>query len=103
MTKFDKNVGKAKPVEDLLRFVITVMKSDFDTNISRNIEQISNVIRRQIGAHMRINSNYVIGPLVIGKFVIGQFVVGHLSFVRSNSAKNTACQEPTRFVFVVSN
>ena len=40
VTKFEKNVGKAKPVDDLLRFVITVMKSDFETDISRNTRQI---------------------------------------------------------------
>ena len=84
ITKFEKNVGKAKPVEYLLRFVITVMKSDFQADFKRDKEE-----NRSPGAH---NSNSV-----IGQFVIGQFVIRHLSCVRSNSAKNIACQEPIRF------
>ena len=33
ITKFEQNVGKEKPVEDFLPFVITVIKSDFKVDI----------------------------------------------------------------------
>ena len=81
ITKFEKNFSKANLVEDLLRFFITAINSDFlkfkKTDISRNIKQISIVIRRQKRAH--------------ANFVIGKFVIGHLKRfqldVRAVSAK----------------
>ena len=64
-------------------------KSDFKTDFSRNIKQISIVTRRQIGAHACASRKLCYRTVSDSYRTV--------SCARSNSAKNRVCQEPIRF------